>query len=118
MTLRLTPTILESAYELLRATPPFNKWSLPDADGVEFHVVVFDNAYGDHLAQSNGIPRIRICNKKCNRLADLVLTMAHEMTHLYQRRTDGHRESAPHGPKFQRLAKNVCRAHGYDFKNF
>lgn len=118
MSLHLTPRILEATYELLRVMPPFNKWSLPDADGVEFHVVVFGNAYGDHLAQSNGIPRIRICAKKCRKTADLVSTMAHEMTHLHQRRTDGRRESLPHGPKFKRLARAVCAAHGYELTTF
>lgn len=118
MTLHLTPSILEATYEMLRVTPPFNKWGLPDADGVEFHVVVFENAYGDHLAKPNGVPRIRICTKRCRKLTDLVSTMAHEMTHMYQRRTDGKRESLPHGPKYQRLAKSVCRAQGWDFKTF
>lgn len=119
MTLRLTPQVLELSYELLRATPPFNKWNLPDADGVEFHVVTFGGkAYGDHLHQANGTPRIRICTKMCGRMSALVATMAHEMTHLHQRQTDGSKVSAPHGPKFKALAKRVCAAHGFDIKTF
>ena len=38
MALRLTPEILEGAYEFLRATPPFRGWRLPHADEVEFVV--------------------------------------------------------------------------------
>jgi hypothetical protein len=118
VTLRLTPTIIETAYEYLRSTPPFNGWSLPSADDVEFHVVKFADAYGDHLAQANGTPRIRICASRNRRTVNLILTLAHEMVHLHQRRTDGRRDSAPHGPKFKRLAKQVCRAHGFKFDSF
>lgn len=119
MSLRLTPRNLEAAYEYLRGTAPFNKWRLPEADEVEFHVRPLTEAMGDHLASWRGKPhRIRICSNRCGKTMDLITTMAHEMTHLYQRQTDIKRWSSGHGPKFKRLAARVCRAHGFDPKVF
>jgi predicted SprT family Zn-dependent metalloprotease len=48
---------------------------------------------------------------------DLLLsTMAHEMIHLYQDETGTAR--GHHNPKFRKLAKRVCRIHGFDPESF
>lgn len=125
MSLHLTPAMLEAAYELLRATPPFNKWRLPEADDVEFHVTIIKNAMADyHYSHCLGDPqihKIRVHAKRHPTLRELLESMAHEMVHIYQRGTVDHvvkRRSAVHGPKFKRLAAQVCRYHGFDAATF
>src|SRR5690349_18038866 len=48
MSLRLTPDIIEGAYEFLRMTPPFRGWRLPPADEVEFVVSRHKRYLGYH----------------------------------------------------------------------
>jgi hypothetical protein len=42
--------------------------------------------------------------------------MAHEMIHLYQDETGTAR--GHHNPKFLKLAKRVCKIHGFDPESF
>lgn len=120
--MHLTPTILEAAYNYLRATPPFSKWKLPESDAVEFHVTrtqptkAHNIIYGDYNNRP-GKPRIRISHNAHKNQYMVVLTMAHEMVHMYQYQP-GARGSYDHGPKFKRLAAQVCRAHGFDPETF
>lgn len=117
--MHLTPLMLERCYDYLLSTPPFNKWRLPSADDVEFHIKDFGDRYADHTALKRR-HRIRICARLCRKNGDLVASMAHEMVHIHQRRLDRKRGrwSAGHGPVFKRLAKAVCRQHGWDVATF
>ena len=37
--MKLTPGILEAAYEFLRTTPPFKGWKLPSGVDITFRVI-------------------------------------------------------------------------------
>jgi len=112
--MHLTPVILENIYELLRSTPPFKRWGLPEADAVEFHVHRHrDNRFGDY-ACIGGRHVIRLSDKRHENMTQVLQTMAHEMTHLHQSLTDRHcRPSNSHGRKFFRLIEQVGRRWGW-----
>jgi hypothetical protein len=120
--MHLTPAILEAAYNYLRATPPFKNWKLPDSDAVEFRVIATRRnrktkqiLYGDY--DHADPPVIRISSSAHKKLNGALETMAHEMVHMFQRTTD-QKNSAMHGPKFRRLAAQVCKQHGFNLKDF
>lgn len=115
MSLHLTPAMLELCYELLRATPPFKRWKLPHADEVEFHVTRDTQIVGD-CVDAGHAHIIRLSGAKHGSVHAVVVTMAHEMCHLKQS-VIAPREGA-HGRYFKRLAKQVCKAHGFDEKTF
>lgn len=118
--LHLTPEILRAAYEYLRATPPFNRWGLPPADEVEFHVTRHVDRRGDwncYQKKSGGGHIIRISSVYIGRTDSLMEAMAHEMVHA-RCEILGDKTSAPHGGNFKRLAASVCRRHGFDVRQF
>jgi len=127
MSLTLTPAILEATYELLRTAPPFNKWKLPHADSVEFHVKtlpsdrVADYWYNKCLSDPPNIHIIRICAVSHPTIFAVLESMAHEIVHLHQRTNLDHavkRRSAAHGAKFKRLAAQVCKRLGFNPETF
>lgn len=120
MALRLTPEIIEGAYEFLRRTPPFKAWRLPHADDVEFVV----SRHQAHLGYHRGIRRklhsheIGISEACVGHTATLLRTMAHEMIHQHQQRTRTETPNTEHNAEFKRLARIVCRRHGWDEREF
>jgi hypothetical protein len=113
MTLRLTPEMLERAYDFLRTTPPFRGWSLPDADAVEFHVSRKDDCFGWFIPV-----KIGVSERNVGHTATLVRIMAHEMIHLYQHLIKSDRDGVNHNANWRKLANQVCRHHGFDPKSF
>ena len=120
--LTLTPEMLESAYEYLRVSPPFCSWDLPHADHVSFRVLGPKDRYGHFRGRHRRARRdedfseIAISAPLVNSTDMLISTMAHEMIHLYQDETGTAR--GHHTPKFRKIAKRVCRIHGFDLESF
>ncbi|MBI3676025.1 MAG: SprT-like domain-containing protein [Proteobacteria bacterium] len=120
MALRLTPEIIEGAYEFLRLTPPFKNWRLPHADEVEFVV----SRHHLHLGYYRGLRRkvhsheIGISETCVGHTNTLLRAMAHEMIHQYQQRARTETPNTEHNAEFKRLARTVCRHHGWDEKEF
>lgn len=112
------PTIgaIEAAYDLLLQMPPFARYKLPRADDVEFHVVSTTSVQGEWWF--NGKHHVlRVSAERVSTLDRLLQVMAHEMCHLVVHECLGG-ERAEHGPKFNRLARSVCRWHRWDEKEF
>jgi hypothetical protein len=110
MALKLTPDVLAAAYEYLRATLPFRRWSLPPARDVRFRVVRYKwkrGTYGTDYGQHN----IFVSEVCIIRTGTLIPVMGHEMCHLRQVMVG---VPLGHGPKFQKMADLVCRHHGFD----
>ena len=114
MTLQLTPEALAAAYDYLRTTLPFRRWSLPPASEVEFCVTQHKGRFGDHTF-FNGRHTIRVSTRKVGRTASLMETVAHEAVHVYCAQR-GIRSG--HGAEFWKGAALVCRHHGFDEKTF
>lgn len=112
--LHITPEMIERTYELLRVTPPYNRWKLPPGEEVEFGVMNCAFPGGDCLTE-NGKTRIRISTRRIGRLHNLVEYVAHEMVHMHIQRKGIRTE---HGREFKAAAKVVCRHHGFDPKLF
>ena len=120
MALLLTPQIIEGAYEFLRATPPFRNWKLPHADEVTFVVSRHKLHVGYHRGSRRKIysHEIGISSACVGHTNTLLRTMAHEMIHQYQQRARTETPGAEHNAEFIRLARRVCRYHGWDEKEF
>jgi hypothetical protein len=120
MAIRLTPDLMEGAYEFLRLTPPFKSWHLPHADEVEFVV----SRHRTHVGYHRGVRRkmrsheIGISEVCVGHTNTLLRTMAHEMIHQYQQRARTETANTEHNADFLRLAKSVCRYHGWDEREF
>lgn len=119
MTLQLTPDILEACYEYLRVTAPFNRCRLPDPDDLEFRVTRHNDRFG-HFDDRDGkhpFPNISISEKFVKTTLGLAEVMSHELVHvaLFVRGDAGWEK---HGASFKRMAKAVCRHHGFDPKTF
>lgn len=115
MSLGLTPEILRAAYDFLRMTEPFDGWDLPEGEAVAFAVIRADDKYGDCETTNSKPPLIRISSRLVGWTDTLVKVMAHEMLHVHLQRLDAR---AKHGPRFKKLALEICKHHGFDPKNF
>lgn len=119
--MKIDPKQMPAMYDWLRVASP-SLSGLPSSDRVRFE----SRSSGTHYGQC----RIRAANLKrglksgFGQVATIILTtanrdilmcvetMAHEMCHLVQYSEEmaarGVLRSASHGPKFQRLARQVC----------
>lgn len=116
MSLHLTPAMLESAYELLRQTPPFRRWKLPHPDDLEFRATpLVDNDQGELRKKSDGSYCITVNPNRHKTLWATIMTLAHEMAHIRQEQL-GRRDH--HGASFQKLADQICAHHVFDRGQF
>ena len=109
---RLTPHLLESTYDFLRSTKPFSGWGLPEADEVEFHITRHYDQMADCGISDDGNHCIRVSERRVAHTLTLVVTMAHEMVHLYLDLIGD--RGADHGVEFRKKWKCVCSHHGFD----
>lgn len=116
MTLPLTPDMLAACYDFLCTTPPFNKWNLPDSEDVVFRVGRDPKLLGWYKLD-DGRHVIGISETTIGHTFSLVMVMAHEMLHLHQKDTRIETR-AQHNAAFRKLARVVCRFHGFDPKLF
>src|SRR5262249_50899009 len=116
MTLHLTPGMIEAAYELLRQTPPFRRWGLPDPDDLEFRAVPLPNDDQGELCKfPDGRLRLTVNPNRHKTIHSMIMTLAHEMAHMRQEQL---KKKDHHGASFQRLADLVCKVHGFDRGQF
>lgn len=113
--MRLTPEIVEGAYEFLRLLPPFKAWRLPDGDEVEFHVTDHAQTYANCTEGDGGKWIIRVSAKCVGQLSTLLPALAHEMLHIKMQRAGANFE---HDGEWEAQASRVCRIHGWDSRAF
>ncbi len=112
MGLPLTKETLKAAYDLLLLTPPFKRWKMPPSSAINFSITRSINSRGS----ATGMDKIDISSRNIGRLDNLLMTMAHEMVHIYNH-VKGHTRAA-HGKEFQRCADMICKHHGFDRQMF
>ena len=118
VTLKLTPSVLRHAYELLCTTGPFNKWNLPESDDVRFQIATGRSCYGWHDKRRNKKHVIALSGGLIGQLPTLLATMAHEMIHMHIHCAKI-RDTSDHGVAFKKFSVQVCRIHSFfDPKNF
>jgi hypothetical protein len=113
MSITITKATLAAAYELLRTTPPFLGWKLPDSSMLEFAMLRDRTTYGDCDGEM-----IRASSSRHGHLPTLLATVAHEMIHLHQMRRKLETPNTQHNSDFRKRAARVCRLHGFDPKMF
>lgn len=109
MKLHLTPAMMEATYDLLRATAPFRRWKLPEADDVIFCVQTMQ-AHANFRMRA-GKHCYTVNPQKTYTLRTLVEHMAHEMCHGRQELI---KARDTHGATFRRMRAQVCAHHGFD----
>lgn len=109
-----TPDIVAAAYEYLRACPPCNRWGLPSAEEVEFHITRSKDERG-HFRDWKSHYEIGVSMHNIGTTDALIRAVAHEMCHARQSMLG---DKTIHGAVFLRLAASVCRHHGFDPKLF
>jgi hypothetical protein len=117
MPLVLTVEILRAAYDLLAGTPPFSNWNLPDGEDVTFRVLRRNDRYGQYQLRY-GRHHIAVSRSCIGTLNYLLVTLAHEMTHMHEERVGVGRGDVAHGREFRKWALQICRVHGFDSKAF
>lgn len=115
--LHLTPGILEGAYELLRATPPFRGWKLPHGEKIKFVVGANPHRRG-HCWSDRWNHEIMISAAGASTLNEVLVTMGHEMVHVYQFLHKRDTPNTEHNADFKSLALRVCRYQLWDAKAF
>jgi hypothetical protein len=117
VSLPITPERLAAVYTMLRAFPPFNRWSLPKAEEVKFHIAKTDKWHAAWWIDGN-THHIEASAKKHSHLQSLVVSMAHEMLHVRQRVAKTETKGAEHNAEFKKLASSVCKRFGFDSGQF
>lgn len=112
--MHLTPTILQHAYEYLKECPPFKRWGLPEGESISWHVTKetkregwCKTSFGKDGEALHTIAASCVYIKTTDALMQII---AHEMVHI---RCHMLGVKAHHGYEFKRLAKMVCREHGF-----
>jgi len=118
MTLRLTPDLLRAGYEFLRTTSPFKGWRLPHSEHVEFRVTQTAGEHGEYEMTKSGHDIISLSGATLGHTITIIATIAHEMVHMHMAHNGTIDRNDLHGEEFQRLAKIVCKNHGFDWKWF
>lgn len=120
MSLDITPEMLACAYDYLRATKPFSRWLLPEAEDVVFKVgrrpreagrYQWDGERHTITASIHGIAHT----------SSVMRFMAHEMIHLYLEQMGWEskaRSEEVHNAAFRKFAAQACKHHGFDPKAF
>jgi hypothetical protein len=110
--------MVEAQYELLKLTPPFNRWKLPPGDEVEFFICKLKDREADYVSWTDGRMRIRLSIEHVKTLDRLAMTLGHEMIHMHMDRAKIPAGRNFHGWRFQRFARAVCLAHDWDVTRF
>jgi hypothetical protein len=114
--MRVTADACEAAYDFLRAISPFKGWALPPGDDIEFHITRFDHVADCSIVPTeDGAIRIRISEKCHEHLTTLLMSMAHEMIHVYLVRQG---KPISHNAEFMKIGRRLCRQFGWDAGQF
>lgn len=119
MTLRLTPERVAATYECLCAFPPFSRMALPAPPQIEFRIsrAIGHDALYTRYARTDR-PILEVSERRVGYFDTLALCVAHEMIHLYQDKANTETPGVQHNAEFVRIAKRVCRAFGWDPRQF
>lgn len=109
------PETAAALYNLLRTTPPYDRWKLPPADEVGFTITHSYKEAGRFYVDAKDVPHIELSAKCAGTLQGMLPIMGHEMIHLRIHLLGIHEY---HGPNFRRLGLGVCHKHQFDPMTF
>ena len=110
--MNITPQHVAAVYEMLRQFKPFDRWKLPEAETVGFHV----KAIRDHgLYWYDNGHNITVSSLLVDSPHSLLDVTAHEVIHMRQQLRG---EKLNHNSEFRRLSQQVCREFMWDAKRF
>jgi Zn-dependent peptidase ImmA (M78 family) len=112
--LALTERHVRAVYTALAMLPPFSKWRMPDEYRIELGVSKSNRAYGLYDSDPHSITISKI---QCKHFSDVIMTMAHEMVHLYLERC-GDPDHSNHEGRWSETAAEVCTQFGWQTESF
>jgi hypothetical protein len=108
--------MMAGAYDLLRVTPPYRGWKMPESDDLGFYVLKTPRIHGD-CGFDQGRIFIRLSVALVGRTQNLIEVMAHEMIHGEQWRRKS-KSRNDHDAFWHHAADRACAWHGFDRKIF
>lgn len=120
MALPITKEMCAAAYEYSRVCPPFNRLKLPPALLVTFHVTKSVRHFAQYWWDGTR-DNIEVSSRAIAYTPLLLEKIQHEMIHLWLRQTKQESKrgkSTTHNVAFRRMARIVCKYHGWDPRGF
>ena len=119
MPLELSPARVQAAYEYLAECRPMHTWNLPAGEDIIFRVGR-SKQYRGFCRMDNDVHTIWISRTLITTSAELLLTVSHEMIHLYQNHHDVKSwcDYGGHDEMFWALARQLISEHGFDPRIF
>jgi hypothetical protein len=112
MTLKLTPELLRSVYDMIVQTDTKFWAAMPASKNLKFAVVKSQAFY----AETDG-EVLRVSEAKNGHIDSVIISVAHEMVHVL-RQKKGFSDWDRHGAAFNKMARRVSKRCGFDPKSF
>ena len=111
--MKLTPAILKNLYCAIYCMKPFDRWSMPLPEEVNFIVDQDPEVMGTYLYDDGGDFEhvITISTKKCGHLATVIRVLCHEAVHMSRWKTN---RWSHHDAEFRRRTKVISDELGFD----
>lgn len=117
----ITEELARTAYDFLCETEPFRQWNMPAGEEVKFLVwtprLKKDKGTFASYQWDGAQHVIRINQNKHGHTPVVLMSMAHEMIHLYIE-VAAIKQKHPHDKVFKLLGQEVCYWHGWDPTQF
>lgn len=115
----LNPERMRAVYAMLLEFPPFDRWTLPPPDEVEFELLA-DRDHAEYNKDDDDKISIAVNPDTHLTLQQIIESMAHEMVHVRQDQVGRLPDIAErhHNAEFRKLARLVCKTLGFDVQKF
>lgn len=113
----IVPEMIRASYDLLCATPPFDRWNLPDSDEIIFKVNKTSALYAWQTFDGDR-HTIGVSTARVGSVDVLNRCVAHEMIHVHEANVRLDRNDIEHSAAWKKWADQVCSIHGFDRKAF
>ena len=111
--MKLTPAILKNLYSAIYCMKPFDRWSMPLPEEIDFVVNKDPEVMGTYLYDDGGEHEhtITISAARCGHLSTVIRVLCHECIHMSRHKT--HRWTH-HDKEFRRRTKLISDELGFD----
>lgn len=104
-----------AVYTMLREFPPFCRWSLPEADKLNFACEALTSRWADYDPNTK---TLRVSTAKLSKFQSLLVAVAHEMCHVRQDFSGRWPAKNHHDAFFKEMTQQVCKSFDFDPANF
>jgi hypothetical protein len=112
--MKLTPAILKNLYSAIYCMKPFDRWSMPLPEEIEFLVDKDEEIMGSYLYDTGNDDCehiITISSARCGHLGTVIRVLCHEAIHMSRHRTS---KWTHHDKEFRSRAHRISSELGFD----